>query len=764
MRYFTKPASSSPGAPVPAQLGFSPNGSEKASRMVRLYLQLNPEHVAVSNDFWNAFNCVSRKAVFKALAEGPFSDLLPMARFYYARRSHLYFARSRLRDDDSDVDSADGCQQGDPLGPFWFALALHSVLLRVQEAHASVRIVAYLDDVTLLGPSEVVAAAYKDLRTWAEEDCTLFSNLDKSVAYSPQGSLAGLPEGLKGAAPGPRLRGFVYLGTAIGDPSWCSAHLARELTKQAAHLSCLGMVKDTGHLHTAKQVKLLILRFCAASKPGFWLRVAPPSEARQAAEAHDALIEEAVTRITGARGVEPKRLRRAIRQSQQPKRQGGLGFTSAIASRDAAFCASFSDCWLEMRRLWPEFAAIDLERDATPPSDVAALREARQRLLDMETSVRRDDTLARTTIVDRNKFGENEYEFRPGTLPPAGKLPTLADMADPECKHLRKAQRKFMQIVHRHEWLRLKRDCDRLTGTDEWRESIRLVSASQQYAMAFLNAIPTTHETTIPSDLLHIILQRQLGLPLTCVGKGQYSPGLGRFVDVYGDALANRQSAAQSRHNYLNAAWAGAWRAAFTGVEVPTDDSNYNDYSRGAKPDLVAYFAGRFRHHLLGEVKLVSPISCGKDASESDLKHRRAMRIGLGGTEQYYREKILGRKHCERGATPKPAHYAFALSKGHQVVAMIHEVFGAWSDDTADLLDRLGEIREGRLDREFHSASWSERSFHSFYAGRISTALHLGVAEMIRVGAGFVAGGPFRDARGMSGKRRYHKRRRGNAN
>ena len=83
---------------------------------------------------------------------------------------------------------------------------------------------------------------------------------------------------------------------------------------------------------------------------------------------------------------------------------------------------------------------------------------------------------------------------------------------------------------------------------------------------------------------------------------------------------------------------------------------------------------------------------------------------------------------------------------------------------SADLLDRLGEIREGRLDREFHSASWSERSFHAFYASRISAALHLGVAEMIRVGAGLAAGGPFRDARGMSGKRRYHKQRRGNAN
>ena len=43
------------------------------------------------------------------------------------------------------------------------------------------------------------------------------------------------------------------------------------------------------------------------------------------------------------------------------------------------------------------------------------------------------------------------------------------------------------------------------------------------------------------------------------------------------DSLANRQSAHQHRHNELVKAWAKAWRAAFAGVAVPTDDSNYND-------------------------------------------------------------------------------------------------------------------------------------------------------------------------------------------
>ena len=71
---------------------------------------------------------------------------------------------------------------------------------------------------------------------------------------------------------------------------------------------------------------------------------------------------------------------------------------------------------------------------------------------------------------------------------------------------------------------------------------------------------------------------------------------------------------------------------------------------------------------------------------------------------------------------------------------MIHEVFGAWTEEAVELLYRMSEIRKGRLDREFHSACRTERSFNSYYATRISVALHVNMAVMIRQGVASMTG------------------------
>ena len=139
------------------------------------------------------------------------------------------------------------------------------------------------------------------------------------------------------------------------------------------------------------------------------------------------------------------------------------------------------------------------------------------------------------------------------------------------------------------------------------------------------------------------------------------------------------------------------------------------------------------------------------------------MRIGLGGTEQYKREEILGRTFCTNGSRVKKAHYDFALRKGHTVVPLIHEVFGAWSSDCVEHLDMLGEIREGRLDKEFHDAGWTERSFHGYYATRISTALHVAMADMILAGARMVSGNATNGVGHGTDRRRQRKQRRGMA-
>ena len=176
----------------------------------------------------------------------------------------------------------------------------------------------------------------------------------------------------RGVGPGQHADGFIYLGVPIGGKAWCSAKIAEEMISVAPNLSCLHKLRDSGHLHTAKQVKNLIVRYCAATRPTFWLRGPPPDETRQGAEAHDDLVEQAIVLLASAHAVRPDRLRRAVRQASQPIRQGGLGATSALSVRDAAYCASYAECWLEMKRLWPELAAIDLEHSANPPSDIAS--------------------------------------------------------------------------------------------------------------------------------------------------------------------------------------------------------------------------------------------------------------------------------------------------------------------------------------------------------------------------------------------------------
>ena len=66
---------------------------------------------------------------------------------------------------------------------------------------------------------------------------------------------------------------------------------------------------------------------------------------------------------------------------------------------------------------------------------------------------------------------------------------------------------------------------------------------------------------------------------------------------------------------------------------------------------------------------------------------------------------------------------------------MIHEVFGAWTEEAVELLYRKSGIRERRLDKElFHSACRTKRSLNSYYATRISVALHVNMAIMIRQG------------------------------
>eukprot|EP00854_Cymbomonas_tetramitiformis_P008275 gene8275-biopygen8365 len=84
------------------------------------------------------------------------------------------------------IRSAEGTQQGDPLGPFFMAAPLQPAVLReILRAHREVYIIAYLDDIHILGEPEQVREAY-DTAVPLLAGIGLELNVRKSAAFSLQ--------------------------------------------------------------------------------------------------------------------------------------------------------------------------------------------------------------------------------------------------------------------------------------------------------------------------------------------------------------------------------------------------------------------------------------------------------------------------------------------------------------------------------------------------------------------------------------------------
>ena len=135
----------------PRQLGVGvKGGAEALAHGARRYLDNLPVgHVFVKLDFANAFNSVRRDAVREAtLLHAP--ELLGYVDSAYGAESYLSYG-------DFTIRSAEGIQQGDPLGPLLFCLAIHPLLQDIKSEFVT----GYLDDIGIGGSLQSVT---KDVR------------------------------------------------------------------------------------------------------------------------------------------------------------------------------------------------------------------------------------------------------------------------------------------------------------------------------------------------------------------------------------------------------------------------------------------------------------------------------------------------------------------------------------------------------------------------------------------------------------------------
>ena len=246
----------------PHQYGVAcPGGSEKIVHRLQSCIENcwgNGDFVTLKIDMHNAFNSVSRQWVLDECKEH-FPELLPWVSWCYSQQPLLWHTSGVLQ-------SADGVQQGDPLGPLLFALVLHKLVMKLDtELGADLLLnVWFLDDGALCGPREVIIRA---LQIFMEDGPSLglHLNLAKCELFSPQSFNVLTPEGVLISEQSfppqitkrSHIPNLVMLGAPIGDTKFCSAFVEEKRLEAQELLQLFPKLHDP-------QVAVTLLRKCGA--------------------------------------------------------------------------------------------------------------------------------------------------------------------------------------------------------------------------------------------------------------------------------------------------------------------------------------------------------------------------------------------------------------------------------------------------------------------------------------------------------------------
>ena len=199
-------------------------GLEAAILAARLFAQDASQQPTqaflIKLDFKNAFNSVLRKILLKAVV-ALCARLLGYALAAYGRKSYLFFGAFLLL-------SAAGAQQGDPLGPLFFAI-VYAFVVRACPLVLALRLRAgYLDDVLLGGSLADLTAALAELLP-ALAAAGLELNAAKSEIVAPPGldPRSSLGLGLLSS-----LADFSFLGAPCGTDAEAREHFVAKAHPQ----------------------------------------------------------------------------------------------------------------------------------------------------------------------------------------------------------------------------------------------------------------------------------------------------------------------------------------------------------------------------------------------------------------------------------------------------------------------------------------------------------------------------------------------------
>jgi len=322
-------------------LGFGTSGgTEIAIHAPRRLLRENERFVVEKLDISNAYNCVDRMAIYDALvAHCP--ELIPLFRFLYQEPLYVEYGGEELV-----VKVTSGVIQGCPLSSCLFQAALIPILAKVREANPELLTISYLDDITLTGMPDEVAAATEELAeslgkiklTMNPAKCSVWRETPLDEAEQAPFARQGIPISE---------HGIEVVGSPIGTAEYIHAFLEDHAKEIHDHLdaarACLLAGNRRGKEATLHGVYTLT-RLCIAPRTNYMLRTIPPAYTGAYARYIDKIMVEAFWRICDHQAPLPASTHLALAHDLVllPARLGGMGLPCNEHAAAAAYVGSIA--------------------------------------------------------------------------------------------------------------------------------------------------------------------------------------------------------------------------------------------------------------------------------------------------------------------------------------------------------------------------------------------------------------------------------------